>query len=443
MKKILKFVSLSSLLMSTLSIQQPLTILAQNESEESTNVGEEASTEDESSLEEASEESAEEEIETEESEETQEENSNSDEETEASSEDWSQIEKDIQETMKAKNIEQVYASSEPRQFEENDLITSLDAYAYYKVEDFGRDFKIQYGQTDIGGVLVMKVRMENNSGEAVYYNNAPDVNASNPSAMITQSDSMIGGHDYEGYLPLGTDVQELPAGESTEGLLTYYVTPEAMELIEADGTVLVEFIGFRNQLDFSGAEHLLNNPEFLLPLSKDAEETATASGEQYPDNIVSDNIGTKNVIEQEDTDASQEEEDLVVAVSGYEISEVVPNAANEESFKDYPGGVISINVKMDVTNNSEDQVVDLGGVYSSIVFGEQVQVKSNGFVQANDSEATVEPGETGTTYQVFTVDGDLWEKYKKDSLMIVPSIKDKEYEDMHDYQAIALMFKEA
>ena len=353
--------------------------------------------------------------------------------------DWTQIEKDIQETLKAKEIEQVYQSSQAREFEENGLLSRLDGYALFKASDFSRDYKIQFEQTDKGYVLVFKIYLENNSDETVYFNNTPEVDSSNPYAVIAESKSMItNSGEYEGYFPVTE--QEMEPGDTVEGIMTYYLVPEAAELVEADGTVFIKFYGFRDQEDFSGATQLLN-PEFLLPLSKEKEELASASGDQYPDKIVSDNIGTKEVIEQEDTDASQEEEDLVVSVSGYEVSEIVPNEATKASFEDYPGGIIAINVKMDIQNNSDDQTVDLGGVYAKLVLGNQIQVDHNLYVEANDSKAEIAPGETGTTHMVYTIDGELWEKYKEDTLMIVPTIKDVEYEDMHDYQAIMVEFK--
>lgn len=445
MKKSLKLVTVSSMLLASLTGLSGGFVHAENNKTEPASAEEVEESEEVEEVEESEESEESEEVEEEstqanESEDEASEEGESKDEATDSKIDWSEYESSIQETMKAKKIELLYESSEPREFEENDLLTSLDGYAYFKVEDFSRDFKIQYDQNDQGGVIVLKVRMENNSDEPVFFNNFPDITPSNNSAIIGQSDAMIGS-DREDYLPLGIEEQEIAPGESLEGIITYYVGPDAMESIEADGSALMEFVGFRNQSDFMDAEMLLENPEFLLPLSEDAEEIAAASGEQYPDTIVKDNIGTKNVIEQEDTDAAQEEEDLEVKVSGYEISEIVPNSANEESFKEYPGGVIAINVKMDVQNNSEDQVVDLSGIYSQLVFGGQVQVSNNNSVEDNASEAVVEPGDEGTIYQVFTIDGDLWEKYKDDSLMIVPSIRDKDYEDMHDYQAIAIEFK--
>lgn len=432
MKKSLKVFALSSMVLLGLSQVQLNTILAQ------TSQGQGVSAEE--TKEESDEESKDESAEDESSEEGEE--AADDEKKSESSEDWEAFGEKIQTAMKAKNIELLYESKEAIEFEENDLVTSLDSYAYYKVEDFGRDFKIQYDQTDEAGVLVFKVRLENNSDETVYYNNAPRVETSDANTIIYDTDALVGGSEFEEYLPLGTDQQELAPGESVEGYLTYAVKPDGMEIIDADGTVVVEYIGFRDQSDFSGATELLKNPEILLPLSEDAEETAAATGEQYPDKIVSDKIGTKNVIEQEDTDASQEVEDLVVTVSGYEISEIVPSEGSKAQFEDFPGGVVSINVKLDITNNSKDQTVDLAGVYSNLVLGDMIQYMNNNFISANDSNAEIAPGETGTTYQVFTIDGEAWEKFKEDSMMIIPSIKDKDYEDMHDYEAIQVKFKE-
>ena len=423
MKKSLVVLSVSSMLLASLSPVATLDVFAQ-QTGQGVSVEE---TEEEKESEEAGEEADEESEEKEES---------------TSTEDWEAFGETIKTAMKAKNIEVMYEGKNDSEFEENDLVTSLDSYAYYKVEDFSRDFKTQFDQKDLGGVLVFKVRLENNSNETVYYNNAPRVETSDANTIIYETNALLGGNEFEEYLPLGTENQELAAGESAEGYLAYAVNPDAMEIIEADGTAIIEYIGFRDKSDFSGATDLLKNPEFLLPLNEDAEETASAAGDQYPDTIVSDKIGTKNVIEQEDTDASQEVEDLVVTVSGYEISEIVPSEGAKAEFEGYPGGVYSINVKMDIQNNSEDQTVDLGGVYANLVLGDMIQYDNNNYISANDTEAEIKPGETGTTYQVFTIDGEAWEKFKEDSMMIVPSIKDVDYEDMHDFEAIQVKFKD-
>lgn len=372
------------------------------------------------------------------SESTEEESEDTEEESPASAIDWSEVEAAIQENMEAESIELLFESSEAIEFNENDVTSVLEGYAYYQVENFDRDFRIQYDQDELGGVLVLKVNLENNTDGQVYHNNLPRIQAAGTDEIVGESSNMM-GYENEDYFDPTYQVME--AGDSKTGYLSYYILPEVMESIEANGSLNVEFFGFRNQEDYSGSEDIMANPIFMLPFSEEAAEQATATSGQYPDRIISDNMGNKTLIDEaEGINASQEEEEIVVTVDGFQISEFVPNSDYEEAVGEFPGGVVLVNVKVDITNNSED-TIDLGGVYSSLVLGGMVEVRNNNFLQEDAYGSVIEPGETGTTYQLFSIEGDLFDKFESDTFTFVPSIKTTDYDDLHDYQAIQIDFR--
>lgn len=352
--------------------------------------------------------------------------------------DWSEVEETIKESMEAEAIDLLFESSEAMEFSENNLISILEGYAYFQVEDFDRDFRIQYDQDELGGVLVLKVSLENDSKEAVYHNNLPYIRVAGTSEIIGESITMM-GYDFEDYFDPANQLME--AGDKKTGYISYYIRPEVMEAIEESESLNLEFIGFRNQKEFTASEDIMANPIFILPFSEEAFEQAVATSGQYPDRIISDNMGTKTLIEEaEDIDASQEEEEVLVTVSGYQISEFVPNSNYEEIVSEYPGGIILINVKVEITNNSDD-TIDLGGIYSSLALGGLVEVRNNLSLQADAYGSVVESGETGTTYQLYSIEGDLFDKFQDDSFTFIPSIKTTDYDDMHDYQAIQIDFR--
>lgn len=372
------------------------------------------------------------------SESTEEESEDTEEESPASAIDWSEVEAAIQENMEAESIELLFESSEAIEFSENDVTSVLEGYAYYQVENFDRDFRIQYDQDELGGVLVLKVNLENNTDGQVYHNNLPRIQAAGTDEIVGESSNMM-GYENEDYFDPTYQVME--AGDSKTGYLSYYILPEVMESIEANGSLNVEFFGFRNQEDYSGSEDIMANPIFMLPFSEEAAEQATATSGQYPDRIISDNMGNKTLIDEaEGINASQEEEEIVVTVDGFQISEFVPNSDYEEAVGEFPGGVVLVNVKVDITNNSED-TIDLGGVYSSLVLGGMVEVRNNNFLQEDAYGSVIEPRETGTTYQLFSIEGDLFDKFESDTFTFVPSIKTTDYDDLHDYQAIQIDFR--
>ena len=355
--------------------------------------------------------------------------------------DWSDVEAAIQETMQPEELALVFQSDEPFEFEGEDVVARLDRYALFEMTDFHRDFNISFDdQNEKGAILAMEVTLENNSDEVVYHGNLPSMSVPGTDSLVFEYGTAVGS-DFEGYFDFGADEQQIQPRESKTGIITFKLAPAAMEALEANGTINTEFFGFRDQADYSGANYSLENPVFNLPFSDAAAEQAAASGEQYPDTILDRNMGEKELLDSgEDLAATQEEEEIVVTVDGYQVSKLIPNADYAESVEEIPGGLVLVNVKVDLQNNS-DKAVRLGSSYASLVLGGMVEVRNDGMYEVNDYEMLVEPGETGTVYHVFPIEGELYEKFKDDTFAYVPSIDNVDSEDMHEYQAIMIEFK--
>ena len=84
--------------------------------------------------------------------------------------------------------------------------------------------------------------------------------------------------------------------------------------------------------------------------------------EQYPDTILDRNMGEKELLDSgEDLAATQEEEEIVVTVDGYQVSKLIPNADYAESVEEIPGGLVLVNVKVDLQNNWIDSTKTING----------------------------------------------------------------------------------
>lgn len=353
--------------------------------------------------------------------------------------DWSDVEAAIQEAMQPEELALVFQSDESFEFEGEDVVSRLDRYALFEMTDFHRDFSVSFDdQNAQGAILAMEVTLENNSDEVVYHGNMPSMSIPGTDSLVFEYKNAV-GNDFEGYFE--TTDQAIEPGETKTGIITMKLAPAAMEALEANGTINTEFFSFRDQEDFSGANYSLESPVFNLPFSEDAAAQAAASGEQYPDTILERNMGEKELLDSgEDLAATQEEEEIVVTVDGYQVSQLIPNADYADSVEEIPGGLVLINVKVDVQNNS-DKAVRLGQSYASLVLGGLVEVRNDGMYETNDRELLVEPGETGTVYHVFPVEGELYERFKDDTFAYVPRIDNVDSEDMHEYQAIQVEFK--
>ncbi len=362
-----------------------------------------------------------------------------------SNRDWVDIEVSIQEGLKPERLEQVFQSEDTIEFtNDQGLISQINRYALYQLSDIHRDHRLLFGDQDQrGAVLVMDISLQNHSDEVVYHNNIPYLSLPGYDGVIVEaSSSMMNNEDL--YFNFNENEQKLEAGESKEGYLVYTLSPEAMDALEQNGSIHVEFIGFRDQSDYVNATYLLENPVFNLPFSDQAAQQAIATGELYPDAVVQNNMGEKELIESaENVAVSQEEEEIVVTVDGYQITQLIPNADYAASVEELAGGLIMVNVKVDVKNNS-DKAIRLGESYNKLVLGMMVEINSDFRLETNDYNLEVAPGETGTIYNVFTMEGDMYEKFKDDTFTLVPSISNVDGEDIDHIENISLgaKFKE-
>ncbi len=366
-----------------------------------------------------------------------------DESSTQTSQDWSAIEASIQEGIKPEQLTQVFQSKEALEFTNDEgLIAQIDRYALYELSDIHRDHRLLFGdQDERGAILVMEISLENQSDEAVYHNNIPRLALPGYDGVIVEASSSM-ANDEDLYFNFSENEQKLKPGDSKKGYLAYTLSSEAMDALEQNGSIHVEFIGFRDQADYVDAVHLLENPVFNLPFSDQATQQAASTSELFPDAVVRDNMGEKELLESaENVAASQVEEEIMVTVDGYQIAQLIPNADFEAGVEELAGGLIMVNVKVDVQNNS-DKAIRLGQSYNKLVLGMMVEMNSDSMLEVNDYDLEVAPGDTGTIYNVFTMEGNMYEKFKDDTFTFVPSISNVDGEDMHEYQAILIDFKD-
>lgn len=360
----------------------------------------------------------------------------------STSSDWSPIQALLEENFKPAAIEAVYKSDKPFVFDNGaNLISRLDRYALFELTDFNRDFSIYFDDHhDKGALLVFEVTLENKTDKDAYYSNTPLLQLAGYNGVIMESNRALGDENelyFDGY----KNDMKLAPGQSQTGYLVYTLAPEAMSALEKNATIQVEFYGYRNQREFVDAEKLMDEPVFNIPFSEEAAAQSEATSAMYPDTVIEQNYGEKEMLESnEELNASQEEEKLVVTVDGYQIARLIPNADYEVAVAEIAGGVILVNVKVTVKNNS-DKAVALGRAYSNLVLGDLVQMMNDRSFEKNDYELIVEPGAEGTVYHVFSLEGELYEKFKDDSFVYIPNISNVDDENMHEYQAIAIELK--
>lgn len=349
---------------------------------------------------------------------------------------WGEVETTLRKNFDADGIELIYSANveEEHTYEENDVTVTLHNYAYFEIEDFHRNYQLWFDdQKETGGVIILDVSVDNNTSDTIYHGNTPWVDFTSTGLFASSATDMLDGIESD-FDHLDRSIE---SKSDKRGLFAYAVSPEAMAGLEEDGTAIVELFDAYTGEDFESENRLIDSPKAVIALTEDAEEQVAGRGDLYPDKILEDNLGTKEIIESaEDLEASVESEGIEVEVEGYQFAEFTPNASEASRFTNFTSGVVIANIKLNIYNNTEDEVIDMNTVYGHLVLGGMVETMSESLLELDYYGEVIEPGDMGTYYMVFTMEKDFYDKFAEDSLSLRFDISNTDFEDLHDYGAL-------
>ncbi|WP_152655074.1 DUF5068 domain-containing protein [Oceanobacillus sp. CFH 90083] len=312
----------------------------------------------------------------------------------------------------------LFESDEVQSHEMEGLTLSLDAYQLVELKDFHRNFDIPFDEQTDGGVILAKYTATNDSDQDLHF--LPTLNVDYVGSTKYHS-------NYRELIPLEEQFSEklpasnenlIKAGEELTGYLAYPFGEEQLETILSEGNVTVlipapttEYNEYSTRIGTEG--------QFTLPLDSDSAQTQAETNDQnfYQDKISAENLGEKEMIEQEEAlSTSDDLGDVTVTLDGYQFVDFTPNADEAPRYND-PDNIVVATVKFEIDNQSDEEI-GLDNISSRIFLNDGSQyIRNEGMLSPYEFQQGLPAGEQGELLQTFLLDKEMYEKIWKDKEM--------------------------
>ncbi|MFD1067894.1 DUF5068 domain-containing protein [Oceanobacillus locisalsi] len=316
------------------------------------------------------------------------------------------------------NATQLFENDESQSHEMEGLTLTLDAYQLVELEDFHTNYSIPFGDQTDGGVILAKYTVNNDSDQDLHYMPSLDIDYVGATKIYS---------NYRELLPLD---EQLPtvlspdndylveAGEEVSGYIAYPFSQDELDDILAEGNVVVDVPTPTTDVD-DFSSNIGSGSEFSLPLDdENVEQNAdTESQDFYQDSISAENLGDKEMIEQDDgMDQSEDLRDVTITLEGYQFVDFTPNA--EEAIRyDDPDSVVAATIKMEIDNQG-DEDIGLSSLTSTLTVNDGSQyLISEGMLVPYDNSSSIPAGEKDELLQTFLMDKEMYEEIWKDKSM--------------------------
>lgn len=316
----------------------------------------------------------------------------------------------------------LFENNEPQSHEMEDVTVTLDAYQLVELKDFHNRFSIPFDDQTDGGVILTEFTVENDSDQDLYYSTLFYLHYFGGSEAAGPNLDLI-PRDVEltQILSPSDDDRLLEGGESYHGYLAYPIGEEQLEeILEEDGNVTIDIeTPYTEEDEFSEEYRIGERGELTLSLDEEnVEERAEVESQGfYQDSISVDNMGGKEMIEQEDgIGESDELGDVTITLDGYQFVDFTPNQYEEDRFTD-PDNLVAATIKFEIDNQGDEEI-GLNSLTTKLTVNDGSQyLLSEGMLVPYDINDHIEPGEQGELLQTFLLDKEMYEKIWIDKSM--------------------------
>ena len=325
----------------------------------------------------------------------------------------------------------LYESKEAQTHEMEGVSVTLDAYTLVELLDFHRDYSIPFEDQNNGAVIIAQYTVKNNTDEDLHY-------------MTSYYMSYVGADKHlSNYQYLLPEDQQLPnllspsndyfleAGQEIVGYYAYPIGEDRLtEVLEA-GSVDVEIT--TPQTDKDDYSSMIGSPgRFTLPLDAESAEKEADKAAQgfYNDKVTAENMGDKEMLEEEEIGESQEIGEATITLDGYQFTNFVPNAEEAPRFQEDEFVLLTVKFTID---NGFDEDISKTSMSSTLHLNDGKQWTLNeGMLLPYRYGDVVAAGDSGELLQVFLLDKEQFEKIWKDKSfeMEIGPIRNEEAQDI-------------
>lgn len=308
----------------------------------------------------------------------------------------------------------LYENTDAQTHEMEGITVSLDAYTLVELLDFHTNYEIPFDDQTDGAVVVTQFTVSNDTEEDVHYMTSYYMSYMGADRNLSNTNTLLPEEEMLSTLLHHSDDYLLEAGEEVTGYYAYPMGAERLEDVLDVGTVEIEITTpQRDPEDYSTM--MGSDTIFTLPLDADSadSEAETAAQGFYEDRVTRENMGDKEMIEQEeDIGESEELGDATVTLDGYQFTNFIPN--EEEAVRFDGDEFVLLTVKF-LIDNGYDEGISHSSMSSTLHLNDGEQWTLNeGMLTLYEYGDEVAPGETGELLQTFLLDQEMYEKIWKD-----------------------------
>ena len=308
----------------------------------------------------------------------------------------------------------LYENNEAQTHEMEGVTVSLDGYSLVELLDFHRDYSIPFDDQNNGAVLIAQYTIENTTDEDLHYMTTYDLSYVNSEKFLTNHSYLLPEENQLPNILSPSNDYLLEAGEEIVGYYSYAIGEDRLAEILDLGSVDIAISTPQTDPD-DFASTIGSEGRFTLPLdAENAEKEADkASQGFYEDKVTADNMGDKEMLEEEqDIGESQELGDVGITLAGYQFTNFVPNAEEAPRFQE--DEVVLLTVKFDIENGYEEDLAK-NSISSTLHLNDGKQWTLNeGMLLPYTNRDIIPSGDSGELLQVFLLDQEQYEAIWKD-----------------------------
>ncbi|RST77354.1 DUF5068 domain-containing protein [Siminovitchia acidinfaciens] len=301
----------------------------------------------------------------------------------------------------------------------DDVIIEIDEYQIVHVSNMNESSKTNFDDEGEGYVLTYKMTLDNKSKEDVYYAGGVSLLSDDgadyiiPRRHLVDRDQWLKDDDSE-------DVSQFSKGKSFTGMNAHSMTKAQFDKLSSP-TLKIDALFLNNDT----SKRLGEDAVFKLPFNDKGAEKAAASGEQYQDKMVTDNIADKEIFfEKTEINETKEIDGVKITLDGVQYANVTPTDGHAERFSNFgDSGLVAITLKTTIENGS-DTPFDKYLIDRKLTIDENRGTMFNqGMLEPNYS-GTFNPEDKDELLTVFLFRKDEFDIFKKFELQVGP-LKDE------------------
>lgn len=324
----------------------------------------------------------------------------------------------------------LYENNEAQTHEMEGVTVSLDGYSLVELLDFHRDYSIPFDDQNNGAVLIAQYTIENTTDEDLHYMTTYDL--INTDRYINNNRDLLPEESQLPNILSPSNDYLLEAGQKIVGYYAYPIGEDRLEEILDVGSVDIAISTPQTDPeDFSSM--IGSEGRFTLPLDAESadKEADKASQGFYEDKATADNMGDKEMLEEEqDIGESQELGDVKITLEGYQFTNFVPNAEEAPRFEE--DEVVLLTVKFDIENGYDEDLAK-NSISSTLHLNDGKQWTLNeGMLLPYTNSDVIPSGDSGELLQIFLLDQEQYEAIWKDKSfeMELGPMRNEEGEDI-------------